>query len=102
MPRARSQPLPTPSRPNGVAWDRLPELPLRLTPPQREILPLLVTELTHGEIGKRLGLGTENVKAQARRLYTKLGARTRHGALIRWLRPDLYPKGRLAGPRPSR
>ncbi|MCW5559581.1 MAG: helix-turn-helix transcriptional regulator [Verrucomicrobiae bacterium] len=93
MPRARSQPSPT--RPDSVAWDRLPDLPPGLTPPQREILPLLATELTHDEIGHLLGLGAENVKAQSRRLYTKLGARTRHGALLQWLRPDLYPKGRL-------
>lgn len=102
MPRARSQPSPTRSRPDGVAWDRLPELPPGLTPPQREILPLLVTELTHDEIGRRLSLGAENVKAQSRRLYTKLGARTRHGALLQWLRPDLYPKGRLSGARRTR
>lgn len=91
MPRTRSQPLSPSPRPAGVAWERLPELPPRLTPPQRELLPLLVTELSYKRISDAMGMKLENLKGQVRRLYRKLGTRTRHAALIRWLRPDLYP-----------
>jgi DNA-binding CsgD family transcriptional regulator len=59
------------------------------------MLPLLATEHTLEEIGGSLGMEKENAKGQARRLYARFGARTRHGTLVRWLRPDLYPKGRL-------
>ena len=82
-PRSGAPPFPVPGQ-----W---PEVPPGLTPTQRRLLPVLATEKNYFAIGKELSLDPENVKGQAGRIPAKRGAHTRHGALVRWLRPDLVP-----------
>jgi DNA-binding CsgD family transcriptional regulator len=53
------------------------------------VLPWLGEELTYREIGRQLGIKEATVRIHASRIYLKLGALTRHGALVAWLRPDL-------------
>jgi DNA-binding CsgD family transcriptional regulator len=77
---------PRPRRP----W---PPAPADLSPAEAAVLPWLGEELTYEEIAQRFGINSETIRVHARRIYEKLGARTRHGAMVRWLRPDLNGHG---------
>jgi DNA-binding CsgD family transcriptional regulator len=67
----------------------LPPIPRGLTPREAQLLPLLASDDSLPELAVKLGLSRETVRVHAKRIYDKLGARTRVGAIVRWLRPDL-------------
>jgi LuxR family maltose regulon positive regulatory protein len=52
-----------------------------LTPAERSVLQLLPSSLSRREIAARLYVSPETVKTHSRRLYQKLGARTRSEAI---------------------
>ena len=52
-----------------------------LTPAERNVLQLLPSSLSRREIAARLYVSPDTVKTHSRRLYQKLGARTRSEAV---------------------
>lgn len=55
---------------------------IELTPREASLLPLLQTHLSYAEIGQELFLSVNTVKSNLQRLYRKLGAHTRHEAVV--------------------
>lgn len=59
----------------------------RLTPTERRVVPLLLTDLTEKEIAAQLGLTFAATHQHARSIYAKFAARSRTGLLALWLGP---------------
>lgn len=59
------------------------------TPRELEVLAHLADGLTHEEIGRRLGISSETVRAHARKVAGRLGAKTRTQAVATALRQGL-------------
>lgn len=56
---------------------------MRLTPRQREVLPLLVQGLSNRSIGHRLSISESTVKTHVRRIGLAMGIEWRPGANMR-------------------
>ncbi|WP_083874504.1 LuxR C-terminal-related transcriptional regulator [Nocardia paucivorans] len=65
--------------PNAIP---LPEQPLRLSPRERGILPLVAAGLTNSRIASHIPLSAETVKAALPLLHRKLGVSGRTGAVV--------------------
>ncbi|WP_293915007.1 response regulator transcription factor [Deinococcus sp.] len=64
--------------------DRLPQVEVpRLTPRERDVLPLLAQGYSNKEIARSLGVSPDTIKDHLARLYTKLDARDRTDAVGR-------------------
>ncbi len=63
----------------------------RLTGREQEVLGLLSTGLTNGEIAKALGITTRSVESHVRNLFDKLGAHSRTEAVHRARQRALLP-----------
>lgn len=57
-----------------------------LTPRERDVLQLLLTDANEKEISRRLGIGYRTVHQHAASVYTKLAVRGRQGLAALWLR----------------
>ncbi|MEO7121530.1 MAG: response regulator transcription factor [Lacisediminihabitans sp.] len=53
-----------------------------LTERERDVLTLIVQGLSNGEVGKRLFLGEATIKTHLANIFTKVGARSRVGAVM--------------------
>jgi len=58
----------------------------RLTKREREVLRLLCDGLTYKELAARLTVSINTVRTHLKRIYAKLGARSRTDAVVTWLR----------------
>lgn len=76
--RTPGQPLPPPPIPTPPAPSALLSL---LTDREREILGLLATGHTNGEIAKSLFISTNTIKDHLKRIYAKLGVSSRYQAI---------------------
>ena len=54
-----------------------------LTPREAEVMELLQSGRSNAEIAQELGVGIETVRSHARRIYRKLGVKTRRELLAR-------------------
>jgi len=68
-----------------------PLLPETLTPREMEVLNLLASGLSNGEIAARLGLTLSTVKSHVQNIYGKLGVNRRLRAVARARKMDLLP-----------
>src|SRR5436305_1894881 len=80
----------SPRRPRGLhvlpsAQDAAPSPPGPdvLTPREAEVMELLQSGKSNAEIAQELHIGIETVRSHARRIYRKLGVRTRRELLAR-------------------
>jgi DNA-binding CsgD family transcriptional regulator len=83
--QAPTPPTPTLSTPPPVVGSQAP-LSIR----ELDILRLVADGLTGDEIGKRLFIQSDTVKAHLKRIYPKLGARNRAHAVGLAFRGDLF------------
>ncbi|MFE6859620.1 LuxR C-terminal-related transcriptional regulator [Nocardia sp. NPDC057668] len=95
------------SIPDAVARDRLravtdrlaglvsgiaaAEQPVALAPRELDVLAQIALGCTNAEVARRLSLRAETVKSYLRSAMTKLGAHTRHEAVVRARRSGLLP-----------
>lgn len=64
---------------------------VHLTPRELDVLSYVSLGCSNAEIGERLSLTTDTVKSYMRNLMAKLGARTRHAAVVEARRQGLIP-----------
>lgn len=57
-----------------------------LSPRERDVLNMLLTDLSEKEIAQRLGIGHRTVHQHAQNIYAKLRVRGRQGLMALWLR----------------
>ena len=67
----------------GDTPDEAPDLGLSAR--EAEIMALIAGGHTNGEIATRLFLAEKTVKNHVNRIYSKLGAGSRHAAIAQWL-----------------
>ena len=62
-----------------------------LSPRERDVLKLLLTDASEKEVAQQLGIGYRTVHQHAQSIYSKLGVRGRWGLMAKWLRyrPEL-------------
>jgi DNA-binding NarL/FixJ family response regulator len=68
---------------SGATPDNAPVLGLSAR--EAEIMTLIAGGHTNGEIATRLFLAEKTVKNHVNRIYSKLGAGSRHAAIDQWL-----------------
>lgn len=75
-----SPPIPgAPIRPR-TAVEPFPSLD-ELSPQERRVVALFALDYTNKEIGRELGISADTVKTYARRIYAKLGVRSKAGCV---------------------
>ena len=67
----------------GEPADTTPDLGLSAR--EAEVMSLIATGQTNGEIAARLFLAEKTVKNHVNRIYAKLGVDSRHAAIAEWL-----------------
>ncbi len=62
-----------------------------LTRRERDVAELLEKDVAYTEIATRLGVSRETLRSHLRNLFRKMGVRSRHAAVGRWLRMTRLP-----------
>ena len=68
----------------------------RLSPRERDLIPLLFSEMSNKQIGQALGLSTNTVKGYLKTLALRLGVSTRPGIMISFCMPEHVGVGNAA------
>lgn len=62
-----------------------------LSPREKEVLNLIISEYTTNEIARKLFVSSETVKSHRKNLLTKLKARNVAGLVVRALQMEMFP-----------